>query len=115
MKAKVVETQHRRVKVTYRLRQHFDSGFLPALRGFGPAGLGSFALAFLVIRYQPRVRVRDSEASGPLAYPLAVAVSAVVASAPFSVTDALAIMNGAIFGPVRGSLVDAVGLVLGWR
>jgi uncharacterized membrane protein YdjX (TVP38/TMEM64 family) len=28
------------------------------------------------------------------------------------VTDALAIMNGAIFGPVRGSLVDAVGLVL---
>jgi uncharacterized membrane protein YdjX (TVP38/TMEM64 family) len=27
------------------------------------------------------------------------------------VTDALAIMNGAIFGPVKGTLVDAFGLV----
>lgn len=48
---------------------------------------------------------------GPWAYPLAVVVFAIVASAPFSVTDALAIMNGAIFGPVNGSLVNAVGLV----
>jgi uncharacterized membrane protein YdjX (TVP38/TMEM64 family) len=43
---------------------------------------------------------------------LAVLVFAVVASAPFSVTDALAIMNGAIFGPLMGSLINAVGLVL---
>lgn len=71
----------------------------------------SFALAYLVIRYQPRVE-HEIRTIGPLAYPLAVAVFAVVASAPFSVTDALAVMNGAIFGPVRGSLVDAVGLVL---
>ncbi len=49
---------------------------------------------------------------GPfVAYPLAVLVFTVVASAPFSVTDALAVMNGVIFGPVYGSLVNAVGLV----
>jgi uncharacterized membrane protein YdjX (TVP38/TMEM64 family) len=49
---------------------------------------------------------------GPLAYPLAVIIFALVATAPFSVTDALAVMNGAIFGPVMGSVVNAVGLVL---
>lgn len=49
---------------------------------------------------------------GPFAYPLAIALFALVASAPFSVTDALAIMNGAIFGPVKGTIVDAIGLVL---
>jgi uncharacterized membrane protein YdjX (TVP38/TMEM64 family) len=37
---------------------------------------------------------------------------ALVASAPFSVTDALAIMNGVIFGPVWGSIVNAFGIVL---
>jgi uncharacterized membrane protein YdjX (TVP38/TMEM64 family) len=71
----------------------------------------SFALAFWVIRHQPRVE-HEIRTIGPLAYPLAVAIFAVVASAPFSVTDALAIMNGAIFGPVEGTLVDTVGLVL---
>jgi uncharacterized membrane protein YdjX (TVP38/TMEM64 family) len=71
----------------------------------------SFLLAFLVIRHQPRV-AHTIATIGPLAYPLAIAVFALVASAPFSVTDALAIMNGAIFGPVRGTLVDAIGLVL---
>jgi uncharacterized membrane protein YdjX (TVP38/TMEM64 family) len=50
---------------------------------------------------------------GPFAYPLAVAIFVVVAAAPFSVTDALAIMNGAIFGPVRGTLVDIFGLIGG--
>jgi len=49
---------------------------------------------------------------GPLAYPLAVVIFAAVASAPFSVTDALAIMNGVIFGPLWGSVVNAIGLVL---
>ncbi|MBV8373006.1 MAG: TVP38/TMEM64 family protein, partial [Candidatus Eremiobacteraeota bacterium] len=73
--------------------------------------LGSFVLAFLVIRYQPHVEY-EIRSIGPLAYPLAITVFAIVASAPFSVTDALAIMNGAIFGPLRGSLVDAIGLVL---
>ena len=68
-------------------------------------------LAFLVIRHQPRVE-HEIRTIGPFAYPLAVAIFAVVASAPFSVTDALAIMNGAIFGPVNGTIVDTVGLVL---
>jgi uncharacterized membrane protein YdjX (TVP38/TMEM64 family) len=72
---------------------------------------GSFVLAFLVIRHQPRVE-HEIRIIGPFAYPLAVAIFAVVASAPFSVTDALAIMNGAIFGPIVGTIVDTVGLVL---
>jgi uncharacterized membrane protein YdjX (TVP38/TMEM64 family) len=72
--------------------------------------LASFALAYLVIRHQPRV-AHEIRTIGPFAYPLAVAVFVVVASAPFSVTDALAIMNGAIFGPVKGTLVDVFGLI----
>lgn len=71
----------------------------------------SFGLAYFVIRYQPLVE-HEIRTIGAAAYPLAIAVFALVASAPFSVTDALAIMNGAIFGPVKGSLVDIVGLVL---
>jgi uncharacterized membrane protein YdjX (TVP38/TMEM64 family) len=43
--------------------------------------------------------------------PLAVAIMAIVASAPFSVTDALAIMNGVLFGPFWGSVVNAAGIV----
>jgi uncharacterized membrane protein YdjX (TVP38/TMEM64 family) len=70
----------------------------------------SFLLAYLVIRYQPRVE-HEIRTIGFLALPLAVGVFALVAAAPFSVTDALAIMNGAIFGPVEGSLVNAIGLV----
>ena len=84
--------------------------FYRRFAGFGLL-VASFALAFFVIRYQPQVE-HEIRTLGPFAYPLAIAVFAVVASAPFSVTDALAIMNGAIFGPLRGSLVDAVGLVL---
>lgn len=82
------------------------------LRKVGALALlaASFALAYLVIRYQPRV-AHEIRTIGPLAYPLAVAVFVVVASAPFSVTDALAIMNGAVFGPVKGTLVDLFGLV----
>ncbi len=71
----------------------------------------SFLLAFWVIRHQPRVE-HEIRTIGLFAYPLAIAVFALVASAPFSVTDALAIMNGAIFGPVNGTIVDSVGLVL---
>jgi uncharacterized membrane protein YdjX (TVP38/TMEM64 family) len=71
----------------------------------------SFTLAFLVIRYQPHVE-HEIRSLGILAYPLAIAFFAVVASAPFSVTDALAIMNGAIFGPLWGSIINAIGLVL---
>jgi uncharacterized membrane protein YdjX (TVP38/TMEM64 family) len=71
----------------------------------------SFTLAALVIRFQPRV-AHEIRTIGVFAYPLAVLVFASVAAAPFSMTDALAIMNGAIFGPVNGSLVNAAGLVL---
>jgi uncharacterized membrane protein YdjX (TVP38/TMEM64 family) len=80
------------------------------LGGFGLL-IASFALAFLVIRYQPMVE-HQIRAIGPLAYPLGILVFALVASAPFSVTDALAIMNGAIYGPVGGTVVDVIGLVL---
>ncbi len=45
-------------------------------------------------------------------YPLAILIFAVVASAPFSVTDALAVMNGVLFGPWVGSLVNAAGIVV---
>ncbi|HEV3195734.1 MAG TPA: VTT domain-containing protein [Candidatus Cybelea sp.] len=72
----------------------------------------SFLLAFWVIRHQPRV-AHEIRTIGPLAYPLAVAIFGLVASAPFSMTDALAIMNGALFGPIKGTLVDTAGLVLG--
>ncbi len=71
----------------------------------------SFLLAVWVIRHQPRVE-HEIRTIGFLAYPLAIAIFTLVASAPFSVTDALAIMNGAIFGPWKGTAVDAVGLVL---
>jgi uncharacterized membrane protein YdjX (TVP38/TMEM64 family) len=84
--------------------------FIRRFAGFGLL-LASFGLACLVIRYQPLVE-HEIRTLGPWAYPLAIAVFALVASAPFSVTDALAIMNGAIFGPVKGSIVDIVGLVL---
>ena len=71
----------------------------------------SFGTAALVIRY--RVQVQDYLSHvGPIRYVLAVLVMAIVASAPFSVTDALAIMNGVLFGPLWGSVVNAVGIVI---
>jgi uncharacterized membrane protein YdjX (TVP38/TMEM64 family) len=73
--------------------------------------LGSFALAAVVVSNRPWVEHVLAQL-GPFAVPLAVIVFAIVASAPFSVTDALAIMNGVLFGPVWGSAVNAVGLVL---
>jgi uncharacterized membrane protein YdjX (TVP38/TMEM64 family) len=73
--------------------------------------VASFALAAFVIRFQPHVE-HYIRSIGWLAYPLATVVFALVASAPFSVTDALAIMDGAIFGPLWGSIVNAIGLVL---
>jgi uncharacterized membrane protein YdjX (TVP38/TMEM64 family) len=72
--------------------------------------LGSFLLAGLVVRYRGHVEV-FLNALGWFAYPLAIALMTIVASAPFSVTDALAIMNGALFGPLWGSVVNAIGIV----
>jgi len=74
--------------------------------------LTSFVLAALVIRYKTSVEQILSTLGPLVSYPLAIALFAVVASAPFSVTDALAVMNGVIFGPLWGSVVNAIGLVL---
>lgn len=80
------------------------------------AGIGllavSFALAAFVIRYQPYIEHLIRSIGPAVALPLATAIFALVASAPFSVTDALAIMNGAIFGPFWGSIINAVGIVV---
>jgi uncharacterized membrane protein YdjX (TVP38/TMEM64 family) len=72
----------------------------------------SFTLAAAVIANKHTI---DSllAGAGIGAYPIAVAVFAIVAAAPFSVTDALAVSNGVLFGPFVGSLVNAIGLVLG--
>jgi uncharacterized membrane protein YdjX (TVP38/TMEM64 family) len=71
----------------------------------------SFALAAAVIANKHAIDALLATA-GIGAYPIAVGVFAIVASAPFAVTDALAVSNGALFGPIAGSLVNAVGLVL---
>jgi uncharacterized membrane protein YdjX (TVP38/TMEM64 family) len=73
--------------------------------------VASFALAAVVVSHRPWVEQVLAQL-GWFAMPLAVLVFAVVASAPFSVTDALAIMNGVLFGPVWGAIINAVGLVL---
>jgi len=70
----------------------------------------SFSLAAIVIRHQPDVE-QYIRSIGALAYPIAIGIFTLVASAPFSITDALAIMNGSLFGPLWGSIVNAVGLV----
>ena len=71
----------------------------------------SFAVAAFVVARKSEVE-HLLTALGPWSYPLAVVIFAVVASAPFSVTDALAVMNGVLFGPWIGSVVNAAGLVL---
>jgi len=73
--------------------------------------LSSFLLAAFVIRYKTNVEAMLSTIGPFVAYPLAIAIFTIVASAPFSVTDALAVMNGVIFGPLWGSVVNAIGLV----
>lgn len=80
------------------------------------AGIGlltfSFALAAFVIRYQPHIEHYIRSIGPDVAVPVATGIFAIVASAPFSVTDALAVMNGAIFGPFWGSIINAVGIVI---
>jgi uncharacterized membrane protein YdjX (TVP38/TMEM64 family) len=72
---------------------------------------GSFAVAAFVVWRKTEVE-HLLVVLGPWAYPLAILIFAVVASAPFSVTDALAVMNGVLFGPWLGSAVNAAGLVV---
>ncbi|MBV9272019.1 MAG: TVP38/TMEM64 family protein [Candidatus Eremiobacteraeota bacterium] len=71
---------------------------------------GSFGLAAFIVVRKPEIE-HLIRSVGPFAYPVAIVIFAAVASAPFSVTDALAVMNGVIFGPIRGSLINAIGLV----
>lgn len=72
----------------------------------------TFVLAALAIRFQPHIEHLIRHIGPRVAIPLATALFAIVASAPFSVTDALAVMNGALFGPFWGSIIDVVGLVI---
>ncbi len=73
--------------------------------------VASFALAALVVSNKHLVE-HLLHVLGPLAIPAAILIFAVVASAPFSVTDALAVSNGVLFGPWLGSAVNTCGLVL---
>ena len=77
----------------------------------GAIFLASFALAAFVVAKKAAV-AHFLVTLGIFAMPLAVVILAVVASAPFSVTDAIAIMNGVLFGPLWGSVVNALGIIL---
>lgn len=83
-------------------------------RRLGGIGLlaASFGLAYVVIRYQPFIEHEIRSVGPGVAIPIATIVFALVASAPFSVTDALAVMNGSVFGPLWGSVINAIGIVL---
>jgi uncharacterized membrane protein YdjX (TVP38/TMEM64 family) len=72
----------------------------------------SFVLAALAIRYQPLVEHYIRSIGTGIAVPAATVLFAIVASAPFSVTDALAIMNGAIFGHFWGTIINAAGIII---
>jgi uncharacterized membrane protein YdjX (TVP38/TMEM64 family) len=79
------------------------------------AGVGIFALSFALAAFVVADKAgidRVLAAVGPFRFPLAALIFAIVASAPFSVTDALAVSNGVLFGPWKGALVNALGLVL---
>jgi uncharacterized membrane protein YdjX (TVP38/TMEM64 family) len=71
----------------------------------------SFAVAAFVVADKHAI---DGliEHTGYAAIPLSIVLFAIVASAPFSVTDALAVSNGVVFGPYVGSAINAAGLVL---
>jgi uncharacterized membrane protein YdjX (TVP38/TMEM64 family) len=71
----------------------------------------SFGIAAFVVADKHEID-KLLNAAGPATIPLSIVLFALVASAPFSVTDALAVSNGVLFGPVVGSLVNAGGLVL---
>lgn len=79
------------------------------------AGLAIFALSFGLAAFVVANKHGVDHilaAVGPFRIPLAALIFAIVASAPFSVTDALAASNGVLFGPWKGSLVNALGLAL---
>jgi uncharacterized membrane protein YdjX (TVP38/TMEM64 family) len=71
----------------------------------------SFGIAAVAVAEK---HVVDSfiKGAGPAAIPISILIFALIASAPFSVTDALAISNGVLFGPWLGSAINAAGLVI---
>jgi uncharacterized membrane protein YdjX (TVP38/TMEM64 family) len=71
----------------------------------------SFGIAAFVVAEKHSI---DSflNGAGPAAIPISILIFALVASAPFSVTDALAVSNGVVFGPWVGSAINAAGLVI---
>ena len=71
----------------------------------------SFAVAAFVVADKHAID-RVLQSAGFATIPLSVVLFALVASAPFSVTDALAVSNGVLFGPWIGAAVNAAGLVL---
>ena len=83
---------------------------LDRIKAFAIFG-ASFLIAFYVVANKHGVDALLA-ALGPFGIPAAILIFAIVASAPFSVTDALAVSNGVLFGPWLGSGVNAAGLVL---
>lgn len=78
-------------------------------------GIAIFAVSFALAAYVVANRSGVDHllaAVGPFRIPLAIVIFALVGSAPFSVTDALAVSNGVLFGPWLGSAINAGGLVL---
>jgi len=71
---------------------------------------GALLLAAYVVRERIFV-AHELSRVGIFAYPLAILLFAIIASAPFSVTDALAVMNGVLFGPVGGTVINTLGIV----
>ncbi len=86
------------------------SMFVQRAKAFAIFG-GSFLLATYVVANKTGVDALLAWL-GPFGIPAAIVIFAIVASAPFSVTDALAVSNGVLFGPWVGSAVNAAGLVL---
>jgi uncharacterized membrane protein YdjX (TVP38/TMEM64 family) len=71
----------------------------------------SFALAAYIVA-DSRGIDRVLNAAGVFRIPLAIVIFAVVATVPFSVTDALAVSNGVLFGPWLGAAINAAGIVI---
>ena len=81
----------------------------------GVIGVAIFAASFGLAAYVVGNRSGVDHllaAVGAFRIPLAIVIFALVGSAPFSVTDALAISNGVLFGPWLGSAINAGGLLL---
>jgi hypothetical protein len=82
------------------IHRRLTGSSMPTLRAF--VGIAIFVVSFALAAYV----VADKRgvdyllgSVGPFRVPLAVLIFAIVAAARFSVTDALAVTNGVLFGP----------------